>query len=381
LRAIREVRPKLNLENEDNDQKGKAFFLKWLNRFNQKLLPESLTPRKNDTEKNAPPRPFSLKVAAILNWLNLPLYWLGILVGVWLILDLCFISMPESLNYAKIKGYGDAFLTVAGPAAVGYWTNWLAIKMLFYPKRNNAVWWGLVPARKEELIELMAQNILERLISPEIIREYLRENRVLRKLIYRSGRALRETINEPEFRDEIKEIVSAFLSNFFNDPWIQETICNSINEKFNQGTKLSLKGKLLEWTRKIWEPILMRNLPGLPDAINGVFDHIDAMLDGIPEKLKQEKQYFETQLIELIIGFLRNLDLKMVIKNQFNKMNSDEFEVMISGGVQTELVFIQTSGGIFGLLVGLAVIFPAIRVVLLLLGVGLWLVYRSSAKP
>ena len=302
------------------------------------------------------------------------------MVGVWLILDLCFIFIPGLINYATIKGYGDRFLAVAGPAAVGYWTNWLAIKMLFYPKRNNAVWWGLIPARKEELIELMAKNILERLISPEIIREYLRENRVLKKLMYRTGKALRETINEPEFRDEIKEIVSAFLSNFFSDPLNQDKICNSINEKINQWTKISFKGKLLEWTRKIWEPFLMKSLPELPEAINGFLDHIDAMLDGVPEKLNQEKQYFEAQLIELIIRFLHNIDLKKVIKSQFHKMNTDQFEAMISGNVRTELVFIQTSGGIFGLLVGLAVIYPVIRLVLLILGIGLWLVYRMSLK-
>lgn len=367
----------MNSENED-EKKSEAFIRKWLNRFNQKLQPAPVALRKKYVEKNTPPRPFSLKIAAILNWLNLPLFWLGVLVGVWLILDLCFIFIPGLINYATIKGYGDRFLAVAGPAAVGYWTNWLAIKMLFYPKRNNAVWWGLIPARKEELIELMAKNILERLISPEIIREYLRENRVLKKLMYRTGKALRETINEPEFRDEIKEIVSAFLSNFFSDPLNQDKICNSINEKINQWTKISFKGKLLEWTRKIWEPFLMKSLPELPEAINGFLDHIDAMLDGVPEKLNQEKQYFEAQLIELIIRFLHNIDLKKVIKSQLHKMNTDEFEVMISGNVRTELVFIQTSGGIFGLLVGLAIIYPVIRFVLLLLGIGLWLVYRGS---
>jgi uncharacterized membrane-anchored protein YjiN (DUF445 family) len=374
-----EVKQKLNSENKD-EKKSEAFIRKWLNRFNQKLQPAPVALRKKYVEKNTPPQSFSLKIAAILNWLNLPLFWLGVLVGVWLILDLCFIFIPGLINYATIKGYGDRFLAVAGPAAVGYWTNWLAIKMLFYPKRNNAVWWGLIPARKEELIELMAKNILERLISPEIISEYLRENRVLKKLMYRTGKALRETINEPEFRDEIKEIVSAFLSNFFSDPLNQDKICNSINEKINQWTKISFKGKLLEWTRKIWEPFLMKSLPELPEAINGFLDHIDAMLDGVPEKLNQEKQYFEAQLIELIIRFLHNIDLKKVIKSQFHKMNTDQFEAMISGNVRTELVFIQTSGGIFGLLVGLAVIYPVIRLVLLILGIGLWLVYRMSLK-
>jgi uncharacterized membrane protein YheB (UPF0754 family) len=374
-----EVKHKLNSENED-DKKGKAFILKWLDRFNQKLQPAPVAPRKPHTGQKASPRPVSLKIAAVFNWLNLPLYWLGVLVGVWLIVDLCFNLGPGPLYYVKIKRYGDTFLAVAGPAAVGYWTNWLAIKMLFYPKRNNAVWWGLVPARKEELIELMAKNILERVISPEIIREYLRENRVLKKLMYRTGRALQETLNDPEFRDEIKEIVSAVLSNFFSDPLIQEKIYNSLNEKLNQWTKLSFKGKLLEWTRKLWEPFLMKSLPELPEAINGVLDHIDELLDRIPEKLNQEKQYFEEQLSELIIRFLHSIDLKKVIKNQFHKMNIDEFEGMISGGVRTELVFIQTSGGIFGLLVGLAVIYPVIRLVLLILGIGLWLVYRLSLK-
>jgi uncharacterized membrane protein YheB (UPF0754 family) len=373
-----EVKHKLNLENGD-DRKGEAFIRKWLNRFDQKLEPP-VASRESCTEKNVPPRPFSIMIAAVLNWLNLPLYWLGVVVGVWLIVDLCFIFVPGAFNSTKIKTYSDIFLAVAGPAAVGYWTNWLAIKMLFYPKRNNAVWWGLIPARKEELIELMAKNILERLISPEIIREYLRENRALKELMYRAGKALQETIDEPEFRDEIKAIVAAFLRDFFNDPLTRKKIGNSIAAKLDQWTQLSFKGKLLEWTRKIWEPFLIKSLPELPEAFNGVLDHIDVMLDRVPEKLKQEKQYFEAQLIEVIIRLLHSIDLKKVIKNQFHKMNTDEFEAMIGGNVQTELVFIQTSGGIFGLLVGLAVIYPATRLVLLMLGIGLWLIYRVSLR-
>jgi uncharacterized membrane-anchored protein YjiN (DUF445 family) len=374
------VKQRLNLENEDANN-GQAFLKKWLHIFIQKLTLRQTGPPKNNPENRPRGRPLSLKIASLLNWLNLPLFWLGILVGCWLIIDYFLIFLLNPSLYMKIKVYGNHFLVIAGPGAVGYWTNWLAIKMLFYPKRNNAIWWGLIPARKEELIELMAENILQRLISPEIIREYLQGKKVIKRLMFRTGKALQETISEPEFREEIKAIVSGFVSDFLNNPLIQQKIYNSINEKIAQWTKTSFKGKLLEWTKIIWRPMLLESLPELSRALSGVLDQLDTMLDMIPAKLKQENQYLETQLIEVIIQFIHHIDLKKVIRNQFQKMDTNEFETMISGSVQTELVFIQTSGGIFGILVGLAIIHPLIRLILLLIGAGLWLIYRKSLLP
>jgi uncharacterized membrane protein YheB (UPF0754 family) len=371
---------KQRLNSGNRGAKGQAFLKKWLRIFTQKLSPGKITSPKNNAKKRPSRRPLSLKIASLFNWLNLPLFWLGILVCSWLVLDCFLMFLLQPLPYAKVKVYGNLFLVIAGPGAVGYWTNWLAIKMLFYPKRNNAVWWGLIPARKEELIELMAENILQRLISPEIIREYLRGKKVIKRLMYRTGKALRETINEPEFHAEIKEVVSGFVRDFLNNPLIQEKIYNSINEKINQWTKASFKGKLLEWTKNLWKPILIKSLPELSNALSGLLDQLDPVLDMIPAKLKQENQYLEAQLIDLIIQFIHNIDLKIIIKNQFQKMNTGEFEAMISGSVQTELVFIQTSGGIFGVLVGLAIIYPAMRLILLLIGAGLWLIYRKSLQ-
>lgn len=369
------------MHSENGDENTvKAFFHKWLDVFNRKLVAMTHVSERSNPENQVAERPLSLKIAVIFNWLNLPLFWLGILVSMWLIADFGLMFLLQPATHMNIKRYGDLFLAIAGPAAVGYWTNWLAIKMLFYPKKNNIVWWGLIPARKDELIELMAKNILQRLISPEIIRNYLQEKRVLKRLMYRTGKALRETINEPEFREEIKEMVARFLNDFFNDPLTQEKIYNAINEKVAEWTKLSLKGKLLDWTRRLWEPSLKRSLPELPKALNSLLDYMDELIDRIPDKLKQENQYFEELLVELIIQFLHNIDLKRIIKHQFGKMNTDEFEVMISGSVQTELVFIQTSGGIFGLLVGLAIIYPVIRLIILLLGSGLWVAYGVSLK-
>ncbi|MGF0068298.1 DUF445 family protein [Candidatus Spyradosoma sp. SGI.093] len=89
---------------------------------------------------------------------------------------------PDSLPLGDAAGAG---LTILLAGAVGYATNWLAIRLLFHPVRKRfGFLQGLIPQKQTELGEKIGELVANDLITPEMIaakalpavRAYLDEN-------------------------------------------------------------------------------------------------------------------------------------------------------------------------------------------------------------
>jgi uncharacterized membrane protein YheB (UPF0754 family) len=102
-------------------------------------------------------------------------------------------------------------ITIAG--CVGYFTNFLAIKMLFQPKKGQVLGWrGLVPKNQAHIARSLGQSVQAQLLSPDIVLAYIAE----RRLIERSTEALAEWIDsnlqKPEVRREITTVIVTLLN-------------------------------------------------------------------------------------------------------------------------------------------------------------------------
>jgi len=160
---------------------------------------------------------------------------------------------------AKMAGLGapSAWTRYALPmllaAAIGYLTNYIAVRMLFQPYRATDQHWlrwitfglwrqGLVPARKDALAQGVGREVAERLLTPEIIADELTrlvgealDDKTFRSTLrLRLGPILRQNlpaiINRfyPEIMSLLREgfsegltneSVTAFLDNVI-DPWL-----------------------------------------------------------------------------------------------------------------------------------------------------------------
>ncbi|MBI2985445.1 MAG: hypothetical protein HYY45_01635 [Deltaproteobacteria bacterium] len=140
----------------------------------------------------------------------------------------------------------------------------------------------------------------------------------------------------------------------------------------------------MEWTKLLWGPVvlteIMKALPEIPKALDHAFKQIDHALDRVPAWMERESETIEGVLTNIIVEGLRGLDIKQIGKAQLDKMDERELERMLTGNVTTELKFIQTSGGVFGLPAGLSLVDPASRPVLLVAALSLWLAYRVTVK-
>jgi len=97
-------------------------------------------------------------------------------------------------------------ITVAG--LVGYFTNFLAIKMLFQPKQGQVLGWqGLVPKNKDQIAKSLAESVQEQLLSPEIILAYIRERELIEAGTNTIADWVDRNLQDPKVRTRITRLL------------------------------------------------------------------------------------------------------------------------------------------------------------------------------
>src|SRR5690606_21732965 len=115
--------------------------------------------------------------------------FLALLGLIWFLLARLFPDVPQPTGWAR------ALVLVLVSGAVGYVTNYLAIKMLFRPhrRRNWLVVWrhGLLPREQQRFARALGRVSADRLLSAQAVSEALNDERLRGPL----GKALREEID------------------------------------------------------------------------------------------------------------------------------------------------------------------------------------------
>lgn len=364
----------------------KNFWHKWLSIIKKELQeqPASAGSGKKTEDTEAKKKPLSLRIALLLNLLNIPLFWSGVLLFSWLILEYLFAPALDAELRGKILVYSEPLVAVFGPAAVGYWTNRLAIKMLFHPQRKNAIWWGLIHARREDLITSLATGIEASVISPEIIQDYLCEHEVLKSFTDRTAQVITGVLDDPEFRADLQEELTKILTGIVNDPRTKEQFDQYLHSVIQDWTSASLGGKMLEWTKQLWGTSLRQKLltvlTAVPEGVEYLLPRLLDFLETLPSKLQAEEREIQSLVAEVIADGLHRIDFEQVIREQLGKLDASALERLLTSEITGELVFIQTAGGIFGFLVGLAILYPILRPLFFFGGLLLWGIYHLTVE-
>ncbi len=108
--------------------------------------------------------------------------------------------------------YLDSAFVVLMAGAVGYYTNFLAIKMLFQPKQGKVLGWeGLVPKNKPRIAKSLGGSIQRRLLAPEIILSYVYEKNLIEKGTEKVGKWLDELLQDEHFRSTVTNKIISLL--------------------------------------------------------------------------------------------------------------------------------------------------------------------------
>lgn len=124
-------------------------------------------------------------------------------------------------------------------AFIGWLTNWVAIKMLFRPQNPSRFmglfpWQGLIPKRRNELAEQIAEVIERELISNHVIRDRISQVNITPQLSATVSRLVRERL-----ATKLRDI--PLVGNFINDKAIDSLERMALEEVAQEGPLLMSK--------------------------------------------------------------------------------------------------------------------------------------------
>lgn len=186
---------------------------------------------------------------------------------------------------------------IIGPllcAFIGWFTNYLAIKMLFHPRQPKRIlgWTlqGLFPKRQAELADLLGDIVEKELVNHEDIQKVL---------------------NDPAFQQRIRMLVDTYVSRF-------------IHKKLSKIHPL-IAG-LLQGGRV---------LDKLKDLV------VDEVERFIPDMLEKAAHELETRF-----------EFSTIVREKIEEFSIEKLEAVLSTLMKREFRFIEVVGGVLGLLVG-----------------------------
>jgi uncharacterized membrane protein YheB (UPF0754 family) len=178
-------------------------------------------------------------------------------------------------------------------AFIGWFTNWLAIKMLFHPKEAINILGmkiqGIFPKRQMQFAEKLGSLVAKELIS----------------------------------FDEI--------SSKLHDPSTVQKAMPFIEEKIDGFIKVKLKEEM---------PLL------------SMFIKEDT-LDGIKKGMVHEIEgMFPTLILKMTDGMKEDLDIEKIVKDKVSNFSSDKLEEILIAIMSKEFRFVEIIGAVLGFIIG-----------------------------
>lgn len=139
----------------------------------------------------------------------------------------------------------SALFTILMAGVVGYFTNFLAIKMLFQPKHGKVLGWsGLVPKNKPKIAKSLGESIQKNLLHPDIILAYIYERNLVEDGLQKVVKELDEALRTDDIRIMLVNKIISMLKK--RGPEILEVVYD-----FSQET-IQKMSKQPEEVQKLW---------------------------------------------------------------------------------------------------------------------------------
>lgn len=245
-------------------------------------------------------------------------------------------------------------------ALVGIVTNWIAITMLFRPRRR----WlgfiqGIIPARRAEVISSVAETVQQRLINPSIIEAHIRESRIIEKSLNRVLRRFDTVLRNGDFRAEFQLVLTANLQAFLQDEKLQGSIVRQVDVALatwcGQTFGTTLGGLIKPLLKSPANGMVNQLLAELPAAVENVCGRLTGKLDEVPRSIEPYLPEIERSLTSQICLAVRNFDVEALVKQRMAEMDDRAIEATIKQAASAELMWVQLLGALLGALAGLLV--------------------------
>ena len=288
---------------------------------------------------------------------------------------------------------------LAGPViggVIGYFTNYIAVKMLFRPLKPVKIGGrtlpftpGIIPKGKPRLAKALGKAVGEKLLTREDIRKMLLSGEVKDRILDGVVKGIQEvqhsqdsletfleqymTVEDYEamrgrLEDFITEKISHGLEQLDVGKIIAEEGAKEIREKF-QGTMVSmfLKDDLIRSVAgpigdKVGEYIRENGRDKIHPIVVGEIAAAESRpicqwFENIPlgeEKIRQLAEKIYTRLAEEKAGELaESLHIERIVEEKVNQMDVLEVEEVLLGIMKKELNAVVNLGAVIGFVIGL----------------------------
>lgn len=200
---------------------------------------------------------------------------------------------------------------VAG-GLIGYWTNWLAIKMIFRPFEPKYILGyrlpftpGLIPRNREEIARKISTTVASHLINPE---------------------KLYKLFDNSQFKDSLHKTVDKVVDRAV------ENILEDIKSQISQETSIKIIQNIIDnLAKKLKEKIKLK----------------------IQQKLSENiETEINLYLREDFVVVLKNLEVEELIFQTLMEVDIQTLEDIILGFSRKQLRYITNLGGVIGFLIG-----------------------------
>lgn len=288
---------------------------------------------------------------------------------------------------------------IAGPvigAAIGYFTNFIAVKMLFHPKKEIKVLGHklpftprAIPKGKSRLAKSVGNAVGNNLITQADIENKLLSDEFSEKIADMITDKLSLSINDffngladmtDEDVDSRKKAVSRSIAKYISEAISQADISGVIIEKAPEIIKSKLNNPMIGMflTDELLQAVLA---PVGAEIQSYIAEHGEEFItpyveqklsDSAEEPLAdfivrfgidrdQLKKLFAALYKQAVSGCADNLmnwlNLSSIVENKINDMDADELETLVMSVMKKELNTIVNLGALIGFILGLLNIF------------------------
>lgn len=247
-------------------------------------------------------------------WFRRILLWLTIASGI--------------VQYAWINNvWTNGIFIVLMAGIVGYYTNFLAIKMLFQPKQGKVLGWeGLVPKNKPKIAKSLGESIQNRLLAPEIILNYIYE----KNLIEIGTRKISTWIDETLANEKVRHTISTKIISVIREKGpealasafdISEDVLKKIAQNPDEIIKYwgIARERIIEYIKSeenrekigfMLKKVMLEEMPKLSTALNAAIDGYLASKNtfgsSIGKSLKKLVSFNDEAIKDLLEKFVKD---------------------------------------------------------------------------
>jgi len=266
-------------------------------------------------------------------------------------------GLPEFSRILELEGL---IVTVSAAGLIGFFTNWLAITMLFHPRQPRPLLGhGIIPGSRDRVADLIALAISKDLISEEVILDRIRVSGVVPKYREMALQITENLLLDENFQREIKSLIREFLTEKLESRELKEKFISVVMDMIDSAASRGLAGVAMKAYRMFNRDGLRKQIEeaidDLPATVDFVVDELTRNFHTLPTQIAKRSDDIELWLTKAIMSFVNTLDIYDMVSKNLRGFDDQRFENLIKRTSSHQLIYIKYLGGALGSIGGLVI--------------------------